>query len=221
MIKLSNYTLQNFLDRLIEEIKEENEERKDRELSDINIPFILSAPYQSFGNDIDKYKEFIQDLNDYPDYNVIVSESKDDYNGIIDVEINLVKDNSDYNSDNYIPDYDCADYSYLLSFSYDDKDYGYCQCTPDMPDYREDKHCCGHGCDASFCSFSLHKVLNVVSDSWYGDEHDYWEFEDEFYASDKELADKKREEDRVREIEELKNRISADSKRLAELTGGE
>lgn len=173
MYKLSNNTLLSFLDRLIEAIKEENEDRKDRELSDINIPFILSAPYQSFGNDIDKYKEFIQDLNDYPDYNVIVSESKDDYNGIIDVEINLVKDNSDYNSDNYIPDYDCADYSYSLSFSYDDRDYRYCQCTPDMPDYREDKHCCGHGGDASFCSFSLHKVLNIVSDSWNGDEHDY------------------------------------------------
>ena len=88
-----------------------------------------------------------------------------------------------------------------------------------MTDYREDKHCCGHGCDATFCEFSLHKVLHITSGSWYGDEHDYWEFEDEFYTSDKELADKKAEEDKSRMIEELKNRIEADQKRLDELEG--
>jgi len=88
-----------------------------------------------------------------------------------------------------------------------------------MTDYREDKQCCGHGCDASFCEFSLHKVLHIISDSWEGDEHDYWDFEDEFYLSDKELAEKKEKEDKEREVLELKNRIEADQKRLAELEG--
>ena len=50
-----------------------------------------------------------------------------------------------------------------------------------------------------------------------GDEHDYWEFEDEFYLSDKELAKKKENEDREREIKELRNRIEMYQKRLAEL----
>ena len=86
-----------------------------------------------------------------------------------------------------------------------------------MRDYREDKQCCGHGCDAAFCEFSLYKVLHIASGSWEGDEHDYWEFEDEFYLSDKELSDKKEKEDREREIEVLRNRIEADQKRLAEL----
>lgn len=214
---LENDILQKFLDIFIQEMKRENDDRKQRNLSDINIPFILSSLYQSLGNDIHKYNEFIQDLEDYPDYNIIIEESKNDYNGIIDVSINLVKDNDHYDVDIYVPDCDYPDYSYLLVFSYEDRDYGYCQCTPDMSDYREDKHCCGHGCDASFCNFSLHKVLNIISDSWHGDEHDYWEFEDEFYLSDKELAEKKAEEDKARMIDELRNRIEADQKRLAEL----
>ena len=53
----------------------------------------------------------------------------------------------------------------------------------------------------------------------FNDEHDYWEFEDEFYLGDKELAKKKENEDREREIEELKNRIEADQKRLKDLEG--
>lgn len=220
MYKISNDTLQKFLDCFVEEVKRENTDRKRNGIHEVNIPFILSTLYQSMNNDTEKYEDFIQNLEEYPDYNINIGKSKNDYNGIIDVSIHLFNyhehEDEDEDYDPYT-NYDCPNYNYLLSFSYDERNWGWCECTPDMPDYREDKHCCGHGCDASFCSFSLHKVLNIVSDSWHGDEHDYWEFEDEFYASDKELADKKREEDRAREIEELKNRISADSKRLAEL----
>lgn len=219
MQKLENNTLQIFLEIFLEELKRENRSTNTYTAKPLNIPFIVSSLYQSFQNNIETYKNFIKDLEEYPDYNIIIEESKNDYNGIIDVSVNLVKDNEHYDDDIYIPDCDYPDYSYLLVFSYDERYYGYCQCTPDMTDYREDKHCCGHGCDASFCSFSLHKVLNIVSDSWHGDEHDYWEFEDKFYASDKELADKKAEEDKARMIEELKNRIAADQKMLAELEG--
>lgn len=135
---------------------------------------------------------------------------------MIDVEINLIKypdaENEQWYMDGRSPNYD-----YELCFTYDTRDYGYCQCTPNMTDYREDKHCCGHGCDASFCEFSIYKVLHITSGSWEGDEHDYWNFEDEFYLSDKELAEKKEKEDREREIEELKNRIEECQKLLAEL----
>lgn len=110
-------------------------------------------------------------------------------------------------------------YDYLISFTYDFRDYGYCECTPDMDDYREDKECCGHGCDATFCEFLLQKISYVKRDSWHGDEHDYWNFEDEFYLNDEELAAKKREEDKERMIEELKNRINEYDKKLKELEG--
>ena len=215
MQKLENETLQEFLDSFINTLKEENDYRKQYEDTgvEINIPFIISSLYQSFNNEQEKYNDFINALKEYKDYSLVIYDSKNDYDGIIDVEIHLY-DYFDEYGDSKSPNY-----MYLLKFTYDTRDYGYCECTPDMPDYRMDKDCCGHGCDASFCEFSLHKVLNIVSHSWNGDEHDYWEFEDEFYISDKELADKKREEDKAREIEELRKRIEIDQKRIAELEG--
>lgn len=219
MQKLENNILQSFLDKLIAAIKEDNRSTNTHTAKPLNIPFIISSLYQSFNKDTNIYEEFIQDLCLYPDYDISITDSKNDYNGIVDVEINLVKFPDDEENEQYYMSSHSPDYNYKLRFTYDTRDYGYCQCTPDMPDYREDKHCCGHGCDATFCEFSLHKVLNITSHSWDGDEHDYWEFEDEFYLNDKELADKKKEEDREREIAELRNRIEADQKKLAELEG--
>lgn len=212
MQKLQNNTLQRFLNYLIEELKRTNEDRKLYDIKELDIPFIISSLHQSFKNSPDKYKDFISDLEEWPDYNVGIDESQNDYNGIIDVTVNLANYKDFEDSENWYPDYD-----YKFDFDYDIRHWGYCECTPDMPDYREDKHCCGHGCDAAFCSFKLHKVLHIMEDTWHGDEHDYWDFEDEFYADDKELADKKAEEDRLRTIEELKDQIEVASKKLAEL----
>lgn len=213
MRKLQNNTLQKFLDNFIEELKRENEDRECHETRELDIPFIISTLYQSFANNIDKYKELISDLKEWSDYGIVISKSDNDYNGIIDVMINLAKyDDELENMEDWFPDYD-----YKITFTHDPRHWGYCECTPDMPDYREDKHCCGHGCDATFCEFELYKVLHITKDTWHGDEHDYWDFEDEFYESDKELADKKAEEDKARMIKELKNQIETASKKLVEL----
>jgi len=216
MIKLENNVLQRFMFELIEVLKEYNETTNTHTAKLLNIPFIISTLYQNFSEKADKYDEFIQDLCLYPDYNFLILDSQNDYSGIIDVEINLVKYPDEENEQYYMNSHS-SNYDYKFCFTYDTRDYGYCQSTPDMPDYREDKQCCGHGCDAAFCKFSLHKVLHIVSGTWEDDEHDYWDFEDEFYLSDKELAEKKEKEDREREIEELKNRIEMYQKRLAEL----
>ena len=214
MKKLQNDTLQKFLENVITELKRTNEDRKIYDIKGLDIPFIVSSLWQSFNNNPDKYKEFISDLGKWSDYNVNIDESRNDYNGIIDVTVVL----ADIGNSEYL-DVLYSDYDYRFEFSYDIRDYGYCECSPDMPDYREDKHCCGHGCDASFCQFDLYKVLHITNDTWQGDEHDYWDFEDEFYMNDKELADKKAEEDRLRKIEELKNQIEVASKKLKELMG--
>ena len=215
MQKLKNDTLQKFLDNFINELKRENNDREYHETRKLDIPFIISTLYQSFNDSTDKYKEFISDLRNWSDYGIIIENPTDEYNGIVDVSINLIK-----YSDDYLFGFEKPNYDYKLCFSYDERNWGYCECTPDMPDYREDKHCCGHGCDASFCAFELHKIVHVINDTWDGDEHDYWDFEDELSGSDKELADKKAEEDRLRKIEELKNQIETASKKLAELEGG-
>ena len=213
MKKMQNNILQQFIDNLIEELKEENKDRKYNDKKELNIPFIISSLYQSFENHIDSYEEFINDLKTYFDYQIIIRNPSNNYNGIIDVDVNLIqyKGYNDY-------EYDYPGYNYKICFFYDERDYGWCECTPDMEDYREDKHCCGHGCDASFCSFSLHKVVDVTSGSWDGDEHDYWDFEDEFYMNEKDLAEKREQEKKKREIQELKNRMNSDSKKLADLT---
>ena len=217
MHKLENYTLQKFLDKLIEELKREKEYSRLKN-DQLDIPFIISAMYQSFKNNTEKYEDFIADLDKYSDYELYVEDSQNDYNGLIDIGITLVRYINDTNDPTFT-DYDNPDYDYKFTLTYDERYYAYCECTPDMEDYRADKDCCGHGCDASFCEFELHKILHVAKDTWHGDEHDYWDFEDEFYASDKELADKKAEEDKARMIKELKSRIEADSKKLAELEG--
>lgn len=215
MQKLQNDTLQNFLDKVIDELKREKEYNRFQN-DQLDIPFIISSIYQSFKNNTDKYKDFIEDLDKYSDYGLCIENSQNDYNGLIDIVITLVRYINDVNNPGFT-DYDNPNYDYKFTLTYDERNWGYCQCTPDMPDYREDKQCCGHGCDASFCEFSLHKVLHITSGSWEGDEHDYWDFEDEFYLSDKEVAERKEKEDREREIEELRNRIEAGQKRLAEL----
>lgn len=213
MQKLENKTLQNFLERFIDSLKNEKEHGHNDLISNqLDIPFIISSLYQSFKNNPSDYTEFILDLEEYSDYGFSIENSRNDYNGIIDAYVYLSKEANDWQDET--PNYD-----YLLTFTYDFRDYGYCMCTPDMDDYREDKHCCGHGCDATFCEFSLQKISYIKRDSWNGDEHDYWDFEDEFYLNDEELAVKKREEDREIEIRELKKRIEEYSKRLAKLEG--
>ena len=217
MKNLQNDTLQNFLDKVVDELKREKEYNRLKN-DQLDIPFIISSIYQSFKNNTDRYKDFIEDLDKYSDYGLYIEDSQNDYNGLVDIGITLVKYINDANYPEFT-EYDNPDYDYKFTLTYDERNWGYCECTPDMSDYREDKHCCGHGCDSSFCSFELHKIVHVIKDTWHGDEHDYWEFEDEFYASDKELSDKKAEEDRLRKIEELKNQIGTASKKLKELMG--
>lgn len=208
MQKLENKTLQEFLDRFIAEFKRwENE-------FDYSIPFVVSTLYQSFERNAEDFNEFIKDLEYYSDYVITLDKPQNDYSGIVDVRIVL------YSGDEFEDgccDYTYAGYDYKLCFSHEERFWGYCECKPDMADYREDKHCCGHGCDALFCGFSLQKIVNITYKHWVGDEHDYWDFEDEFYADDKELADKKAEEEKARLIKELKDTIEDATKKLAEL----
>ena len=210
MYKLENYTLQKFLDNLIGELNRENVDREQTGTKQLDIPFIISTLYQSFKNNPDKYNEFIEDLVEWSDYFIVMNESQNTYNGIIDVDVVLSKEYLESEFEN--PNYD-----YRFCFNYDNRHYGYCECTPGMPDYREDKHCCGHGCDAVFCEFDMNKVVHIASESWDGDEHDYWDFEEEFYASEEEIAERKLRVDRELAIKELKEKIAAEQKRLEKL----
>lgn len=215
MQKLENSTLQGFLERLAEELKNENEDREwdnqseEDKKSIFNIPFLISSLWEAFKTERNTYSDFIKCLKKSYDYQINIVEPDNDYYGICKAIIGFHVSEEVYEG--------LEEYQYEIHFLYDQRDWGYCQCTPDMKDFREDKNCCGHGCDWWAPSFEIRKSYIMGNHAWSGDEHDYWEFEDEFYASDKELADKKAEEDKARMIEELRNRIESDQKKLAEL----
>lgn len=215
MQKLENSTLQGFLERLAEELKNENEDREwdnqseEDKKSIFNIPFLISSLWEAFKTERNTYSDFIKCLKKSYDYQINIVEPDNDYYGICKAIIGFHVSEEVYEG--------LEEYQYEIHFLYDQRDWGYCQCTPDMKDFREDKNCCGHGCDWWAPSFEIRKSYIMGNHVWSGDEHDYWEFEDEFYASDKELADKKAEEDKARMIEELRNRIESDQKKLAEL----
>jgi hypothetical protein len=155
------------------------------------------------------YLDFIKCLNESYDYQILITEPDNDYYGICKAIVGFHVSDKVYEG--------LEDYQYEINFNYDPRDWGYCQCTSDMEDYREDKCCCGHGCDWWAPAFEMRKSFSVGSHNWNGDEHNYWEFEDEFYKENRELAEKEANESKEREIKELKARIEADTKKLAEL----
>lgn len=214
MKELENYTLQKFLERLKDDLESENDNREYENLSEddkysiLNIPFLISSLWEAFRAEPNTYSDFIECLNKAYDYQILITEPDNYYYGICKAIISFSTS---------LTEFIYEEYQYEINFLYDPREWGYCECTSDMPDYREDKDCCGHGCDWWAPAFEIRKSYKIGNHSWNGDEHDYWDFEDEFYADDKELADKKAEEDKAKMIKELKSRIEADSKKLAEL----
>lgn len=215
MQKLENSTLQRFLEELSDALKAENENReyenksKDDRNSILNIPFIVSPLWEAFRAEPNTYSDFIKCLNKAYDYQILITEPDNDYYGICKAIVGFHVSEKVYEG--------LEEYQYEIEFHYDPRDWGYCQCKPTDKDYREDKHCCGHGCDWWAPAFEMRKSYIMGSHSWDGDEHDYWDFEDDFYKDDKELAEQEEKRHKELEIKELKARIEADSKKLAEL----
>ena len=197
-----NITIQNFIERLVEVLKYENTygELNGKEL---DVPFLVSALWQDLMYNSKHYDVFCSDLRDCDNYDIVIEDS----------EYYICKANVIiYNEEVY-----GLIFRYELTFSYDEHNLGYCECKPGDPDYREDKHCCGHGCDWDAPSIEVRKSFLVSNHSWSGDEHDYWDFEDKFYADDKEANEKKLLAERECKIRNLKETIENAQKELKEL----
>ena len=63
----------------------------------------------------------------------------------------------------------------------------------------------------------VRKSFIISEHSWSGDEHDYWDFEDKFYADDKEENEKKLLAEREYKIKSLKETIENAQKELKKL----
>lgn len=204
-----NITIQKFIEQLIDVLKYENTYREPNGKK-LNIPFLVSALWQDLMDNYECYDEFCSDLRDCNDYDIVIGE--DNY-CICKVNVFLYNETENNN-------WKCAeesDFRYEITFSYDERNWGDCECSPGDPDYREDKHCCGHGCDWEAPSVEVRKSFLVSNHLWSGDEHDYWDFEDKFYADDKEENKKKLLAEREYKIKNLKETIENAQKKLKEL----
>ena len=204
-----NITIQKFIEQLIDVLKYENTYREPNGKK-LDIPFLVSVLWQDLTNNYECYNEFCSDLRDCDNYDIVIGE--DNY-CICKVNVFLYNDTENDN-------WKCveeSDFRYEITFSYDERNWGYCQCSPGDPDYREDKHCCGHGCDWEAPSVEVRKSFLVSNHSWHGDEHDYWDFEDKFYANDKEEKQKKLLVEREYKIRNLKETIENAKKELKKL----
>lgn len=205
-------TLHSFVKDLVLSLKKENECREPNGIK-FNIPFLISTLCQSFNNDESLYKQFISDLKECDDYDICIDDLRPTYQNTCTVIVSFYNDN---NEDGYgYPEE--LNFQYEITFSFSERYYQYCDCTPDDPDYREDKKCCGHGCDWDAPKFEMRKNLLVSSQTWVGDEHDYWNFEDWFYANDNEENQKKLIAEKEDKIRNLKETIENAQKKLKEL----
>ena len=175
------------VDKIIKELV--NKEAED-------ISFMVAPLYQTLEdnekllNDISKYKYYVTYFE---------PEEEDEYtNGYISIYL------SDKDG-NELP------YIYELEFNIDRRLWGYCQCSDEDKDYDARYGCCGHGCDWYAPAYSIRKITYIYNNSWIGDEHDYWDFKDNFYN-----VTKKEKESEIRQskINYLKDNIKFYKKEL-------
>lgn len=197
--------LQNFLEALVDALKEYNEDSKYFNQSTgedleadmvVDIPFVISSLWQSFKDEPEKHADFREYLSNH-----------------YSIEIFPLNDNHDYGKCKAVVSYfdsendAMSEYYYVIKFLFEDRYWCYCECAPEDPDYREDHCCCGHGCDWEAPAFSIEKVKEESYSSWNGDEHDYWDFEDSYYQDDKKAAEEKKAMEEQLKISFLKQQI--------------
>ena len=174
------------IDKIIKELV--NEEAED-------ISFMVAPLYQT----LEDNEELLNDISKYKYYVTYFESGDDEYsNGYISIYL----EDEDGNS---LP---CL---YKLEFNIDRRLWGHCQCSDEDKDYDARYGCCGHGCDWNAPAYSIRKITYIYNNSWIGDEHDYWEFEDNFYN----VTEKEKEEEiRQTKINDLKDKIKFYKKEL-------
>lgn len=194
---------QQFIENIIEIFKSENE----RGESKYDIPSIIAPLDQRLG----ECEEFINDLKTNNYYiNILDIEEEDFYTY---AKLQIVFYNGQSEEESY---YDYLNFSYKIDFTIDQRDWGYCMCSEGDKDYDSRHGCCGHGCDWSAPSFSITKQYHCGNYDWLGDEHDYWNFEDNFNN----ITNKEKEElQKKAEINSLKEQMKCLEEKLHKLEG--
>ncbi|MGG2091344.1 hypothetical protein AB1283_01080 [Bacillus sp. S13(2024)] len=105
------------------------------------------------------------------------------------------------------------EHHYEITLNYDERYWGYCECTSDMMGYNETHKCCGNGCDWVAPSFGISKIETIHNSSFNGEQRDLWELEKKWdtYLIDHKDKEKqlklKRIEEQLKYYEEEKQRL--------------
>lgn len=203
---------ETFIKNLIEELNDYNQRsRIPYDQSSLDVYYIVSVVDQQ----IENCKEFMEDITNHNyRFNGYTEDITQGYtNGSIEILIEKLEEEkeSEYMVDAYY------NYSYKIEFTYDERNWGYCQCSHEDKGYDKEHGCCGMGCDWDAPSFRLTKEINLNCESWVGQEKDYWEYEKQFKANqeNKNIEVEKYEKERKRQY--LLESISQLQEQLAEL----
>jgi hypothetical protein len=180
-----------FISELIDRLNNVNEQRIYYNKETLDVCFMVSVIDQQ----IEKCKELMEDLSNN-EWSIGIYED-DKYDGYTNGEIRI-----------HIIKSEPVDYCYCIEFLYDERYWGYCQCTPDDEGYNSKHKCCGNGCDWIAPAFSITKETFLGDYKWEGYEKDYWEYEEKFHQDKKnkneEVERHKREQEKQHLLEQIK-----------------
>lgn len=187
-----------FFKQLINEIEELNDKREDKDK--LNTAFLIAPLAQDINYHFEKYTDFAEDLR---------------YLGLVCAEV-ISNDYKDQVKANIYIDEE-EKYYYEIIFDSDTSYLGYCGCIKTDKGYREDKQCCGYDCDWDYPTIEVRKVQIVSKHNWEGTQHEYWDFEDEFFdKNDKAKRERIKKESKIR-VEFLQNEIRRMQDELKEI----
>lgn len=190
---------ERFIQQLIKELNEENERRIYDKRQLLDVCYMVSVVDQR----IENCKEFMHDLetrnwliNGYDEDN-----SGGYTNGRIRILIEKTEEEKEYRNDVY------EDYCYYIEFLYDERHWGYCECTPEDEGYNEEYKCCGNDCDWDAPALRITKEMNMGYNTWQGQQRDYWEYEKQFNLKqknkNKEVEEYQKQQKKDRILEEM------------------
>ena len=188
---------------LIGEIKylfeEVNKERLDLGEEPLNVSDKLCVLEQGLSDD--SFKSMFEELNRYG-YDVYFRNEEDE-SGIGFTNYNKIE--------LYIRD---TSTSYIISFDYVEKWWGYCQCSKDDEGYDVRHKCCGHNCDWYAPRIIVTKEIILGHHEFRGCEHDLWDYRDKY--NNVTIEDKAEQEKlaKIMRLKEERKRIELEIKQL-------
>jgi hypothetical protein len=88
-------------------------------------------------------------------------------------------------------DWSQGNYTYSIQLLYDERYWGYCQCTPEDEGYDPVMNCCGNGCDWTAPRISAVKTIRLAFASFDGSEKDLWKLEEDWKQEYEEVEEDK------------------------------